>query len=177
MRWGKFQMNIYISIFDIILHKIRNSSMCMGRSLIIFSMDHEQIQTIHSNPFLTSCHVIPCFKFINLNHSVRASKDIDFQRFQEIARHNHQMFMNELELIDEFVDLCSEHLTSVDEWDNKKIIPSKMRLNSKKVPAKDASSQFIARVRRKVSEKDRIEGNAEDIENSSIRKYFHKSRT
>ena len=72
--------------------------------------------------------------------------------------------MDEPDLIDEFVGLCSEYLTFVNNWDDNKITPSTMRLYSKKVPAKDASRQFIARVRRQVSDNDRIEKNAEDIE-------------
>ena len=161
----------YLSTFDIILRKIRNSNVYMGGSLLIFSMDHTQLQPIRGHPFLTSCHVIPCFKFVNLNHSVRASSDVHFQRIQEIARYNYQRFTNESELVDEFIDLCTEYLTFVDKWDDNKITPSTMRLYSKKVPAKDASRQFIARVRRQVSENDRIERNAEDIEKN---RYSHQ---
>lgn len=161
----------FLSTFDIILRKIRNSNIYIGGSLLIFTMDHKQIQPIHGHPFLTSCHVIPCFKFVNLNHFMRASSDVNFQRIQEIARYNYQRFMDEPDLIDKFVGLCSEYLTFVNNWDDNKITPSTMRFYSKKVPPKDASRQFIARVRRQVSDNDHIKKNVEDIEKN---RYSHQ---
>ena len=122
----------HLSMFDIIIRKIRNSNMHMGGSLIILSMDHVQIQPLRSHPFLTSCDVIPCFKVVSLNHSVIVSNDIHFQRIQQTTRYNYQRFVNEPELIDEFVDLWSEHLTFVDKWDDNKITPFSMRSHRKK---------------------------------------------
>ena len=50
---------------------------------MIFTMDHTQIQPIKGHPFLISCHVIPCFKMVNLCHSVRASGDIYSKEFKK----------------------------------------------------------------------------------------------
>ena len=41
-----------------------------------------------------------------------------------------------------------------------------MRLYSKKVPAREASKQFVDRVKRQINESDRIEVEAVDIEKS-----------
>jgi hypothetical protein len=90
----------FLATFDIILRKVRNSNIYMGGTLMIFTMDHTQIQPIKGHPFLISCHVIPCFKMVNLCHSVRASGDILFKRIQEIARYNYRKFEEESELID-----------------------------------------------------------------------------
>ena len=163
--------DVVLAILDIILRKVRNSNIYMGGVLIIFSMDHTQIQPIGGRPFLTSCHIIPCFKMVALEHSVRASNDDVFVRIQKIARFNYSRFETEPELIDEFVLLCSNSFTFVESWDNDAILPSTMRLYSKKVPAREASRQFVARVRRQVDDSVRIEKVAEDVEKS---RYSHQ---
>ena len=62
--------DLILSILDVILRKVRNSNVYMGGVVIIFLMDHTQIQRINSRPFLTSCHIIPCFKAVGFEHSV-----------------------------------------------------------------------------------------------------------
>ena len=136
----------------------------MGGSLLIFTIDHTQFQPIKGHLFLTSCHIMPCFKMVNLCHSVRASVDMLFKTIQEIARFNYQMFTREPELVEEFMSLCSEHLTFVDNWEDNQITPSTMRLYSKKVHAREVSRQFVDRVRRQVNEHNRLERDAEDVE-------------
>ena len=84
-------------------------------------MDHTQIQPIHGRPFLTSCHVIPCFKAVALEHSVRASNDTDFVHLQKIARMNYKRFEVDPNLIDHFITLCSNSFTFVDSWESDKI--------------------------------------------------------
>ena len=108
---------------------------------------------------------------VNLTHSVRASNDIPFQRIQEIARYNYKRFENAPELIEEFVELCSDNLTFVDSWDDDAITPATMRLYSKKIPAREASRQFVDRVRRQVVDADRIEHKATDVQKS---RYSHQ---
>ena len=56
---------------DIILRRVKDTNIYMGGTLIILSMDHSQISPIGGRPFLTSVHVIPCFKMVSLSHSVR----------------------------------------------------------------------------------------------------------
>jgi predicted GIY-YIG superfamily endonuclease len=153
-----------LSILDIILRKIRNSNIYMGGVLIIYSMDHTQIQPINGRPFLTSCHVIPCFQAVTLKHSVRASNDLDFVRIQTIARMNYKKFELDPNLVDEFITLCSDSFTFVDSWESDKILPSTMRLFSKKIPAREASRQFVASVKRQVASNEYIERLAEDLE-------------
>ena len=69
------------------------------------------------------------------------------------------------------MSLCSNNFTFVDSWDDDAISPSTMRLYSKKVPAREASRQFVARVRRQVDDSVRIEKVAEDVEKS---RYSHQ---
>ena len=166
--------DVMLSILDIILRKVRNSNVYMGGVVIFFPMDHTQIQPINGRPFLTSCHIIPCFKAVSLEHSVRAATDHAFIRIQKIARMNYREFERNPELVNEFVTLCSNNLTFVDTWEDPRILPSTMRLYSKKIPAREASRQFVASVRRSVNNNEYIEQKAEDIEKSM---YSHQDWT
>ena len=94
---------------------------------------------------------------VALKHYVRASGDAAFQRIQEIARYTYKKFEEEPDLIEEFIQLCSDNFTFVDDWDDDRIPASTMRLYSKRVPAKDAAKQFVERVRRQIDEVDRKE--------------------
>jgi hypothetical protein len=120
-----------LATLDIILQKVRNSNIYMGGILIIFSMDHTQIQPIDGHPFLTSCHIIPCFKMVAIEHSVQASNDDAFKRIQKIARFNYKKFETEPELINEFIPLCSDNFTFVDSWDNDAILHQKVALSQR----------------------------------------------
>ena len=125
-----------LATFDIIMRHVRNSNIFMGGVLILFSIDHSQIQPIDGRPFLTSCHVIPCFRMVSLEQSVRAANDMPYRRIQQIARCTPKKFTEEPHLIDEFVELCSNNLTFVNSWDDEKILPSTMHLYSKRIPPK-----------------------------------------
>ena len=161
----------YLSTLDIILRKVRGSNIFFGGILVIFTMDHTQLQPVQGRPFLTSCYVLSCFKTVSLVCSVRASNDPEFRRIQQIARYSYQKNLANPELIDEFIQLCSENLTFVSNWDDDAISTSTMRLYSKKVPAKEAARQFVDRVRRQVPESDRREREAEDVEKN---RYSHQ---
>ena len=139
-----------ISIIDIIVRKIRNKNLFFGGILIMFTMDHTQIQPFDARPFLTSVHCLSCFRMVALETSVRASGDPDFERIQQIARYPYWKFENEPELIEAFVQLISDNCTFVEDWASEKITPSTYRLYSKKIPAKEAAQQYVDRVRRQV---------------------------
>ena len=128
-------------------------------------MEHTQIQPINGRPFLTSCHIIPCFQVVALKHSVRASNDLDFVRIQTIARMNYKKIELDSNLVDEFITLCFDSFTFADSWESDKILPSTMRLFSKKILAREASRQFVASVKRQVASNEYIERCAEDLEN------------
>jgi hypothetical protein len=154
----------FLATIDLILRRLRETNIYLGGLLIICTLDHTQIQPIDGRPFLTSSHIIPCFKMVCLKHSVRASSDVQFQRIQEIARYSYKKFENEPNLMEEFIQLCSAHLTFVPNWDNPVITPQTMRLYSKRVPAKDAARHFAQRVRSHVNSNDLRERVADDVE-------------
>ena len=158
----------FIAIIDNILRRIRDNNYYLGGVLLLCTVDHTQIQSINSRPFLTSSHIIPCFVMVNLQHSVRAFGDPDYQRLQHICRLHYQQLEDNPELVEEFIDLCSRCLTFVDDWSDPQIEPSTMRLYSKKVPAREAANQFAERVRRHVSMNEVRERIADDVEKSQF---------
>ena len=151
------------AVLDIIFCRVKDSNIFMGGVLVIMSLDHSQLLPIEGRPFLTSVHVIPCVKMVALKHSVRASDDAQLQRIQQIARMNYRKFHENPALVNEFVRLCSDTFTFVDTWDDPKISMSTMRLYSKRVPARDASKQFVDQVRRQVEDDSRVERESEDV--------------
>ena len=64
-----------LSSIDIILRRVRKNNIFLGGLFIISTIGHTQIQPIEGRPFLTSFHIIPCFRTVKLKHSVRANKD------------------------------------------------------------------------------------------------------
>ena len=157
----------FIAVIDIILRRIRGNSQYMGGLLILCTMDHTQIQSFGKRrPFLTSSHIIPCYRMVNLSHSVRAFHDKKYQRLQYICRLHYRKLMDEPALVDEFISLCSQCLTFVEEWNHPKITPSTMRLYSKKVPTRGATKEFAERVKRQIPKNSIRERISVDLEKS-----------
>lgn len=138
--------------------------------LIIGTIDHTQLQPVQGRPFLTSVHIIPCFRFVGLDMSVRSSNDEPFQRLQEIFQMNYCTLSSNNALVDEFLELCSENLSFVDDWTDVLITPDTYRLYSKKVPAKEAARDFVDRIRRSIAPANLCESHANDVEKS---RYSH----
>ena len=144
-----------LATFDIIFHRVWVSNIFLGGVLLIFTMIHTQIQPIGGIPLLTSYHMLLCFQMVALDNSSRVSGDVAFKRIQEIGRYTYWTFAKNLELIDEFMSLCFNNLMFVNDWDDDAILASTIQLYSKKVPAKDASKNFVDQVNRQVEECDR----------------------
>ena len=102
---------------------------------------------------------------------MRASNDPNFQRIQELVRFPQKRLQENPELIDDFITLCSDHLTFVEDWNDHQITPSTMRLYSKKIPAKEAARDFAARVRSHIPAADLRERVSDDVEKS---RYSHQ---
>ena len=100
----------------------------MGGLLIISTIEHTQIKPIEGRPFLTSSHIISCFRMVELKHSVRANSDPSPQHIQEIAQFPNFILSSNPHLTHEFIDLVSQHCTFVSDWDSNLITPSTIRL-------------------------------------------------
>ena len=93
------------------LCRFQNSNACKGGVLLIFTMDHAQIQPVEGRSVSTSSHVIPCFNMVALNDSVQAINNTNFKHIQKIARFHCSKFKENEDLLDEFTDLCSSIFT------------------------------------------------------------------
>ena len=96
---GQYSSCIIVA-FDIIFRKLSNINIYMGGVPIIFSMHHNQIQKIWGRQFLTSCHIISCFKMVTPENSV--SNDDVFKRIHKFAQFNYLRLVDELDLAKEF---------------------------------------------------------------------------
>jgi predicted GIY-YIG superfamily endonuclease len=158
----------FFATIDMILRRIRDNSLYLGGVLLICTLDHLQIQAFTNRPFLTSTHIISCFTMIALNHSVRAGNDINFMRIQQILRYSYKTLEDEPHLIEEFIELCSNHLTFDQDWNDQRIPTTAMRLYSKRIPAKEAATDFANRIRRRYSTNELKEKTSDDVEKSQF---------
>ena len=105
-----------LAVLDIILRRVKDTNIFFGGVIIICTIDHTQLQPVEGRPFLTSSHVITCFKMAMLETSVRASNDPNFERIQTIARMHYRNYIDNPELLIEFKRLISHTCTFVPNW-------------------------------------------------------------
>ena len=148
---------------DIILRKIRQNNIFFGGLLIIATMDHKQLPPVKGTPFLVSPHIITCFKFSILSHSVRASQDPHLERAVNIARMNPLSYTHEI--LEEFQHLIANAFTHVSDWNNEIITPDVFRIFSKKLPAKESVQEYIKQVMNQLPDSDYIERESCDFQN------------
>ena len=139
---------------DIILRKICKSQSPFGGVLILFTMDHTQLQPIKQLPVLTSSMMITCFQMFCLEHSVRAHNDIEYQRLQHITRMNPYVLIQSEALKTEFFELAGRILTYVNDWTDQKIEPNMMRAFSRIRPAQEALNEYRECVKRQLNDAD-----------------------
>jgi predicted GIY-YIG superfamily endonuclease/molybdopterin converting factor small subunit len=159
-----------MAILDIVLRKLRNSNVYFGGVLLVFTLDHTQILPYDARPFLTSTNLISCFRMVLLTKSVRAADDNALQRVQEISRYPFWYLVENSAVIEEFLQLISNHFTFCQDWLSPLITPDTFRLYSKRVPAKEAARQFVERVERHVQPSELLFASANDVEKA---RYSH----
>ena len=131
------------SAIEIILRRIRQSTVFMGGVIIISTIDHTQLQPVNGRPFLLSTHVITCFKMVKLRTSVRAVGDQDYQRLQQIIRIHYSKYIEQPELLDELRELLANVPTYVENWSSSEITSNTYRLYARRTPANKATQSLI----------------------------------
>jgi hypothetical protein len=125
----------------------RNSVKHIGSHLLHFvnqaSMDHAQIKAIRGWPFLLSTHVLSDFVLIELENSVRAHSDKQFQRLQKMTRMSPRALLHDPNLKSEFEDLCRSVLSWETTWDA--IDSSYQQIYPRRMPAFEAARVFVDR--------------------------------
>jgi hypothetical protein len=154
-----------LSTLDILLRKIRNSNIFFGGLLIIASLDHRQLPPVKGRPFLMSPHVLTCFKFSILEHSVRASSDPNLQRIIKIARMHPDEYVRYPRLIEDFKNLARNSFTFVPSWQDPIITPDVFRILSRKKSSQEACDDYISQVKFQLDARDYIEVQAIDLQN------------
>ena len=114
----------YMTALDVILRKARNSTILYGGVHIQGSCDHAQIPSPNASPFMTLTHTLTSYVFIQLNESVRAHSDPEFQIIQRIARMNPTILRQDPEHLETFRQLVSSRITFVPSIDDPMISPS-----------------------------------------------------
>ena len=105
-------------------------------------MDNEQIQPINQLPFLTSTLVMTCFEAFELQHSVRAHGDPDFQRLQNITQMCPFRLRANNDLKNDFFNLMEQFFTFVPNWNDNRITPNMVRVFSRIRPAQEAINEY-----------------------------------
>ena len=153
-----------LCIMDIILWRIRDNDICMGKILVIGTLDHKQLPPVQGHPFLTSPHVFSSYEFSMLKKSVRANGDINHQRVQEIIRTHRSLHTKEV--LEEFEFLISEFYTFVESWNDPIITPDVFRAYGKKLPANAACLNYIEQVKNQLKEDQYIIQDSQHYEKS-----------
>ena len=132
-----------LSTLDIILRRIRCSSIFMGGILVIATIDQVQLRPIKGLPFLLSPYVLTCFSMGILKHYVRCSTCWVLKELNRIARmftHDQAEWDKELQ---KFAKLIAKYCTFVESWDNPIITDEVLRVLPKKDQVMDATLHFL----------------------------------
>ena len=133
----------FISVMDIVFRRMRKSTRFMGGVLLIPSMDAKQLHPIQGMHPLLSSHVITCFTFLRLRHSVRAASDPTYRRIQKITRLPKADLTEEVKK--EFVELvCGPNgFTFISSFDDPAIPRTAIRVFGKKEPGLKLQRKLI----------------------------------
>ena len=132
-----------LSTLDIILRRVRNTDIFVGGVIIISKIDHTQLQPINGIPFILSTHVITFFEMVQLQSSVRAAGDVDFQQLQAIIRMHYSQYIELPELLDDLRVLLCNVPTYVQTWTLSQIYTATYRLYGKRTPENEATQRFV----------------------------------
>lgn len=153
-----------LGTLDIILRKIRNNDIFFGGLLIISTLDQKQLPPVRGKPFLTSPHILSCFKSYILKNSVRAHNDNDFSRLQYIARMSPRSYIENPNLLNTFKKLLEKCCTFVPSWTADIITPDVHRVYGKKHPAREACDAYVQQVKSKLNISEYIESKSQDVQ-------------
>ena len=138
-----------MSVLDIILRKVRRTELPFGGVLILGTMDHTQLGAIDGWSFLVSSHILTNFTLVQLSHSVRAHGDPPFQRLQELTRMSPVKLLSNVRYKEEFKGLLRQCFDFIPSWDDERITPDVQQMFSRRIPAYEASKEYVERLEKK----------------------------
>ena len=130
-----------LSILDIIMRKVRNSSLFMGGVLLIGTIDQVQLRPIKGLPFLLSPYVLTTFSIVILTEYVRCGKCVVLQRMNELARSFPTTEADRQACRREMRALLQDNCTFVHSWDDPMVTDDVLRI----FPRREETGQAIRR--------------------------------
>ena len=137
-----------LSILDLILRRIKRSSVFGGGVLLICTMDHRQLYPINGLPPMLSPNMITSFVFRRMKTSMRANGDNAFLRIQEISRMLPSELLGSKTLLPEFRHLVETTFTFVDSIDDTRIPVNAMFVFGRHQPGRDAETKMLNKIKR-----------------------------
>jgi hypothetical protein len=171
-----------LAVLDIILRRVRGSSQFMGGVLLMSTMDPLQLHPVKGRPPLLSAHMITCFLFTKLKHSVRASQDGFLRQIQDLTRlHPGELLAP---VIRRFRGLIEAHCTFVTSWNDPRLTPDKLRMFGKNRAKVEAEERMLSAMKRRypatilerraVDQEASLEGNWKDASSIASRELSKK---
>ncbi|KAL3924935.1 MAG: hypothetical protein SGILL_000742 [Bacillariaceae sp.] len=131
-----------LSVLDIIMRRIRESSLFMGGVLVIGTLDQVQLRPIKGLPFLLSPYVLTTFSLGVLRVYVRCSTCKASQEINEIARFFTQDRHTWSQKLKRLEELLRENCTFVVEWTDDIISDDVLRVFPKREQRDKAIKNF-----------------------------------
>ena len=136
-----------LTVLDLLLRRLRSTSLPFGGVLILGTMDHAQFSAIEGAPILTSHYFLSDFVLVGLERSVRARGDKNLQEIQNITRMNPNKLIEDPELKKRFIELMLKTVSFAKNWNSDQIDAKTVRMFSKRRQAKDSSMEVCERVK------------------------------
>jgi predicted GIY-YIG superfamily endonuclease len=132
-----------LSVLDIVIRKIRDSSLFMGGVLLIGTIDQVQLRPINGLPFLLSPYILTTFSLTVLKEYVRCAKCNVLQEMNELARTFPRSKEEFRKVRDRLKYLMSRYCTFVDTWDSPIVTDSVLRIFPRREETASAVRTFL----------------------------------
>ncbi|KAL3924544.1 MAG: hypothetical protein SGILL_000982 [Bacillariaceae sp.] len=132
-----------LSVLDIILRKVRDSSLFMGGILLVGTIDQVQLRPITGLPFLLSPYVLTTFSIIVLKEYVRCADCVVLQEMNELARAFPDTQQAWLQVRNRLRKLIRTYCTFVSNWDSALITDDVLRIFPRREETATAIKRFL----------------------------------
>lgn len=140
-----------LSTLDIIVRKVRDSSLFMGGIMVIGTIDQVQLRPINGLPFLLSPYILTTFSIVVLKQYVRCADCTVLQEMNELAR-TFPRSEDEWRYVKRRIRLLIKaNCTFVDAWDDPLITDSVLRIFPRREETYKAVESFLERKKKESS--------------------------
>ena len=133
-----------LSVLDIILRKVRDSSLFMGGVLLVGTIDQVQLRPITGLPFLLSPYVLTTFSIIVLKEYVRCADCVVLQEMNELARAFPETREDWTRVRNRLRKLICNHCSFVPDWSDALITDDVLRIFPRREETGKAIKRFLS---------------------------------